>query len=170
MGRRGPRPKPSAIKEFQGNPGKRALPKNEPKPPLALPPSPKMLDVTARAEWKRVAKILHGVRVLTEADLATLKGYCVNFSRACEAEVLVNKEGVVITEMRGSGENTYSISKENPAFTAGLKARRQMLEFARELGLTPASRTKIQSAPPPDDGAPLEQLRSRLRGIRGGKS
>ena len=165
----GPQRQPTAIKKLRGNPGKRALPKDEPKPALALPSPPKMLDVTARAEWIRVARILHGVRVLTEADLAVLKFYCVAFSRACEAEALVDKEGVVITEMRGSGDNLYEYRRENPAVGVELKAQKQATEMARELGLTPASRTKIQSAPE-DTRAPLEQLRNRLRSIKGGKS
>ena len=75
------------------------------------------------------------------------------------------EEGVTIVTLSHKG---VPITKENPAFNAFLKAEKQMLEFARELGLTPASRTKIQSAPE-DTRAPLEQLRNRLRAIKGGK-
>ena len=125
----------------------------------------KLLTRTA-GEWARVARILYNVRVLTSADLATLRGYCVNFEAAYECELKVNEHGVTIVELSHRG---IPITKENPAHAAGLKACKQMLEFARELGLTPASRTKIQSAPE-DTRAPLEQLRNRLTSIKGGKS
>ena len=168
MGRRGPSPKPSAMKELEGNPGRRPLPKDEPKPLVTLPDTPDSLSPIARNEWTRVAKILHAVRVLTAADLATLRCYCVNFAWAFEAEQEVMRQGTTIEETRGTAENPYTIKKENPAFTVAQKAYKQMHEFARELGLTPASRSKIQSAPE-DVRKPLEALRSRLRGIKGGK-
>ena len=158
--------KPTAIRELEGNPGKRALPKNEPKPRVALPGAPKSLSPVARDEWKRVAEILYRVRVLTAADLAVLRGYCVNFAWAYEAEQAVTDTSVVVKAL---GHRGVPITKENPAFNAGQKAYKQMLEFARELGLTPASRSKIQSAPEEVHG-PLDRLRNRLTGIKGGKS
>ena len=156
---------PTAIKKLQGNPGKRALPKDEPRPSVTLPPAPDSLSKVARDEWKRAAKILHGVRVLTDADLAVFRGYCVNFAWAFEAEQKVMEEGVTLVGLSHKG---VPITKENPAFNAAQKAYKQMTEFARELGLTPASRTRIQSAPE-DTGAPLEALRNKLVSIKGGK-
>lgn len=161
--------KPSAIRKLTGETRPSQINAHEPQPKLVLPPPPRGLDRVAKSEWIRAAKILRNMRVLTEADLAVLKGYCVNFSYADACEAQVAKQGITVTEYRGSGENAYSISKENPAFTAGIKARKQELEFMRELGLTPASRTRVQSAPE-DTRAPLEQLRNRLREIKGGKS
>ena len=160
--------KPTAIRELEGNPGKRALPKNEPKPRVTLPGAPKSLSPVARDEWTRAAEILYNVRVLTNADLAVLRGYCVNFAWAYEAEQRTMEEGTTIEETRGTTENPYSIKKENPTFTVAQKAYKQMHEFMRELGLTPASRSKIQSAPE-DTRKPLEELRARLQGIKGGK-
>ena len=160
--------KPTAIKKLQGNPGKRALSANEPQPLVELPRVPESLSKIARDEWARVAEILYRVRVLTNADLAILRGYCVNFAWAFEAEQRVMEEGTTIEEVRGTAENPYTIKKENPTFSVAQKAFKQMLEFARELGLTPASRTKIQSAPE-DTRKPLEKLRNKLVSIKGGK-
>ena len=160
---------PSAIKRLKGEMRPSRTNAREPQPGLTLPAVPKSLPSVARDEWKRVAKILYDARVLTDADLAVLRGYCINFARAFEAEQKVNKEGVTITEERVLGRRAYFVAKENPAFSAALKARKQMLEFARELGLSPTSRTKIQSAPE-ETRAPLAELRKRLASIRGGKS
>jgi hypothetical protein len=43
-------PKPTALKVLSGNPGKRALNKNEPKPG-GVPTCPSSLDATAKREW-----------------------------------------------------------------------------------------------------------------------
>jgi hypothetical protein len=43
MGHRGPPPKPTALKLIAGNPGKKALPKDEPKPKVELPSKPRHL-------------------------------------------------------------------------------------------------------------------------------
>ena len=51
MGRRGPAPKPTAIKILEGNPGKQKLNHNEPKPPtiIAIPKPPSRLLKDAKA-------------------------------------------------------------------------------------------------------------------------
>ena len=108
---------PTAIRELQGNPGKRALPKNEPQFGLVLPPVPASLPPVARDEWARVARILYNVRVLTSADLAVLRGYCVNFAWAFEAEQKVMREGVTVVGLSHKG---VLITKENPAFTTNV--------------------------------------------------
>ncbi len=81
MGERGPAPKPTALKVLQGNPGKRALPKGEPRPPApSPPPAPRWLGEEARREWRRVARALHGAGLLTEADHDALALYCETFA------------------------------------------------------------------------------------------
>ena len=67
---KGPNPTPTAIRILRGNPGRRALPKDEPKPEAArsLDP-PAWLDDAARAEWIDKAGMLDRLGLLTEADL-----------------------------------------------------------------------------------------------------
>ena len=52
MASRGRTPKPTAIKQLEGNPGKRQLNTNEPKPKQKAPTCPKWLDDEAKKEWK----------------------------------------------------------------------------------------------------------------------
>jgi len=51
----GPKPKPTAIKILEGNPGKRPLNLNEPKPLQIAPECPDWLLAEAKKEWNRLA-------------------------------------------------------------------------------------------------------------------
>jgi len=83
---RGPKPKPTALKMVMGNPGKRRLNHLEPKPRLVIPTCPAHLQPTAKAEWKRLARQMHQLGVLSELDRAVLAAYCQAYSRWVEAE------------------------------------------------------------------------------------
>ena len=52
MGFRGPAPIPTAIRRYEGNPGKRPLNEWEPQPKMVRPAMPRHLDKIARKEWK----------------------------------------------------------------------------------------------------------------------
>lgn len=65
----GRKPKPTAIKELEGNPGKRILNKKEPKPEKGMPVCPEWLLPEAKAEWKRLSDKLNQMGVLTEVDM-----------------------------------------------------------------------------------------------------
>jgi phage terminase small subunit len=81
MGRRGPAPKPTALKLLQGNPGKRAINGREPKPKTGMPRCPDWLDEEAKACWKRIVPQLNGMGVLTLIDADALANYCDTWSR-----------------------------------------------------------------------------------------
>ena len=61
MAQRGRKPTPTAIKELEGNPGKRPLNDAEPKPERKAPPCPKGLEPEAKrngagcqSNWSRL--------------------------------------------------------------------------------------------------------------------
>ena len=83
---RGRRPKPTHLKVMRGNPGKRALNPHEPKPRPAMPTCPAHLCPSAKAEWKRLARELHALSILSNLDRAALAGYCQAYGRWVEAE------------------------------------------------------------------------------------
>ena len=64
--------KPTALKRANGNPGKRPLNLAEPIPPEGLPDCPDHLSDSARAEWHRLAAVLHGMGIFTTVDRAAL--------------------------------------------------------------------------------------------------
>ncbi len=158
--------KPTALKELAGEKRPSRIPKNEPRYKVVELKPPKGLSEVAHAEWIYAAKLLAGVGVLTVADRTILYGFCSAWSEFIEAEALVEKEGLVIQEQRGGGENAYYITKEHPAYGVVCKARKQYLEFARELGLGPIARQKVQAQEGEGRG---EQGAGELVAFDGGK-
>src|SRR4051812_21402132 len=62
---RGRKPKPTHLKLLDGNPGKRPLNAGEPKPERRIPTCPAHLNPTAKAEWKRLARQMHVLGIVT---------------------------------------------------------------------------------------------------------
>jgi P27 family predicted phage terminase small subunit len=145
----GPKPKPTAQKRFEGNPGHRPLPPNEPVPPST--PStflgiPEELtgDARASAEWVRLAPMLQRVRVVTDADRSALIACCVEWSRYVEAVGKIATLGMVVKAPSG-----YPI--QNPYLPIATKALAGCTKLWQELGLTPASRARVKEAVPGED-------------------
>ena len=83
MAQRGRKPKPTAVKVLEGNPGKRSLNTNEPKPVKKAPRCPAWLEDEAKKEWKRMAKQMEQLGILTEIDMAA---FCRLLSGVCAME------------------------------------------------------------------------------------
>jgi P27 family predicted phage terminase small subunit len=139
----GRKPTPTALKQLNGNPGKRPLNRNEPKF-SGTPTCPKHLDKAARAEWKRVADELSAQGLLTTVDRAALAAYCSAWARWINAEEQVQKFGAVIK----SPKSGFPI--QNPYVGIANTALDQMRKFAIEFGMTPSSRSRISAS---SDGA-----------------
>ena len=67
MATRGRKPTPTALKVLEGNPGKRKLNDNEPRPEKKAPSCPKWLEPEAFARWKEAEEFItqHGTIVKT---------------------------------------------------------------------------------------------------------
>ena len=148
-----PRPKPTAIKELSGNPGKRAQPPNEPKPAIKLPAPTRWLSDDGRAEYRRVGRLLVKIRVMTEADQVALAAYAQNYVMWVNAMREIATDGLVQTQP--SGRVIVS-----PMFEVMKHAERDMRRYLLEFGMTPASRTRVQ-AQTEDEGDEFDRF---LRG------
>lgn len=62
----GRKPKLTAVKKLEGNPGKKKLNTKEPVPAKGMPDCPDWLMPEAKAEWNRLAKGLSDMGVLAE--------------------------------------------------------------------------------------------------------
>ncbi len=95
MAVRGRKPKPTAIKELEGNPGKRPLNGHEPVPPKSTIRCPNWLETEAKKEWKRLAPALEAMGVLTAVDITAFAGYCQAYARWKEAEEFITQHGSI---------------------------------------------------------------------------
>lgn len=136
MATRGRKPKPTALKLLEGNPGKRPLNEHEPIPPKGKVRCPSWLEEEAKKEWRRLAPSLEAMGVLTTADLTAFAGYCQAYARWKEAEEFISQHGSIFQTPSGYVQQVpqISIAQQN------LKI---MQSFCSEFGLTPATRSRI---------------------------
>lgn len=137
MATRGRKPKPTALKVLEGNPGKRPLNKNEPQPERKAPHCPSWLEPEAKKEWKRMAKTLEAIGVLTQVDKAAFAGYCQAYARWREAEEFLSKHGTIFKTPSG-------YIQQVPQVAIARNYLQIMKDFCSEFGLTPAARTRIR--------------------------
>jgi P27 family predicted phage terminase small subunit len=170
----GRKPKPTALKLLNGNPGKRKLNRDEPKVEAGRPEAPAFLTDTAREEWFRVIPQLEASGVLAKIDGTALASYCMAFSRWIEAEGQISEYGVLIEEPiihKDTGEQIGVKLKKNPACTAAMACQKEMRALLALFGMDPSSRSRIKSGGPEEKLSPLAQLlrdrqeaRARQRG------
>lgn len=142
---RGRKAKPTGLKLLQGNPGKRAINKDEPDFGVGAPAKPDFLDEYASAEWDTLIEILVPARVITKGEIGILLMACDAYSqfRQC-VEFLRKKKSLSYVGTTQSGDE---IRRPYPEVAQRNQARRQYLSALAELGLTPTSRTKIKRIP-----------------------
>lgn len=130
---RGRKPKSTAQKRLEGNPGKRALNASEPVPPPAdaafeLVPTELETYPAAVEEWTRLAPMLRRCKQITHADRAALMALCLEWARYLEF-VLFNKGTI----------------------TGAFRSLSICMRLWVELGLTPSARSRIKV---PDGSGP----------------
>jgi P27 family predicted phage terminase small subunit len=136
LAQRGRKPKPTALKTLEGNPGKRQLNTNEPKPVSKAPSCPKWLEEDAKKEWRRLAKQMEQLGILTEVDMAAFAGYCQAYARWKAAEEFITKHGAIVKTPSGYWQQV-------PQVSIAQQYLKDMQKFAEQFGLTPASRSRI---------------------------
>ena len=142
----GRKPKPTALKIISGNPGKRKLPDAEPKFSPSQPDAPLFLNSDANAEWDRLSLLLYDSGVLTDVDRSALAAYCQAYGLWAQAEREIAKlqeisvlNGLILKTKDGN----YI---QQPLLGIANKARADMVRYASEFGMTPSSRTRIETS------------------------
>ncbi|KAB2882704.1 MAG: phage terminase small subunit P27 family [Albidovulum sp.] len=141
MTMRGRKPNPAALRRLNGNPGKRGYNPAEPVPPQGLPDCPPHLSELARAEWHRIAATLHDMGVLTLVDRAVLAAYCQAWGRWVEAGEKLKETPVMLKTPSG-------YVQQSPWLSVANKQMELMGRYMAELGITPASRSRVASLHP----------------------
>ena len=178
MSSRGPAPKPTVLKKLAGNPGKRSLSTNEPRPRAKRPRMPSHFtpaddpDATvkesrvqkefyeiARGEWRRVVRELSAVAgLVTSVDADALAMYCETYARWVQASRKLAMSGMVEKLKTNQGGEYLAMS---PYVTIINQCMRTMKQLLTEFGMTPASRTRIQIIERPPEEDPFDEFLSR---------
>ena len=142
MGRRGPKPTPTAQLRLVGS---RELERrrDEPQPELGAPNLPTWLSREAKAEWRRIVPELIRVGVLARVDRAILVGYCESWAMFTDAQRMVHDQGIIQTSKEGVDRPAAHVRVLN-------ESRSAFLKFAQELGLSPSARVRLTSRAAPE--------------------
>jgi P27 family predicted phage terminase small subunit len=140
------RRKPVELEILQGNPTHRPIP-IIPQAPFAetdtIPPD-YLTDPYALAEWNRVAKELHIMKVFSGIDQHTLSAYCLAYSRWRKAEEEIQaqsgKSGVLDSLVT---ESPTGSDVERILVKIARAERQDMVKLAESLGMTCMGRTKL---------------------------
>lgn len=151
MGARGPKPKPTALKILDGNPGKRAPSAAEPMPSPEPPRCPAWLADEAKKKWKALAPELGRLRLLTSVDGDALACYCQAWAQYREATEALAKEGMVTKSPSG-------YLAPHPAHAQQQQALAAMHRLSQSFGLDPASRARLTAPPAAEGEDPFEEF------------
>lgn len=123
------------------------------------PEMPKGLSREAKAEWRRITRLLAIRSSLDALDQVALHDYitCWERLRECEAEITAN--GVMVEGVNGRGR------VKNPACQIARQYRDALLAWSREFGLTLSSRTRLDLSPDKAqaEAQRIEEMLSRPR-------
>jgi P27 family predicted phage terminase small subunit len=140
--RRGPKPRPGALKALEGNPGKRKIPK-ELKLPVGMPTPPEHLNSYALEEWNRIVVALYNLGIMSEIDRALLAGYCDSYAtwrHATEQMNILAAKGILGALLQVTqSKNIIQHSLVGIARTA----KSDMIRYGAELGMGQSVRARI---------------------------
>lgn len=98
---------------------------------------PSWLDKVAKSEWKRMIVLLQtDDRDFEEKDLKALEGYCSSYSKWKKCEEILELKGYTFSTPNGYEQQRPEVSIAN-------KAQQEMRAWMKELGLTEASRARM---------------------------
>ena len=167
----GRKPIPTTLKLLNGNPGKRPLPVNEPKPAPLAPKCPRWLNKEAKKEWRRIAPQLERLGLLTELDMATLAGYCHSYAQMIEAQAYLAKHGLSfkIPQRDREGAVVGIYAQQWPEVSIVRQCKAEMLRYSSLFGMSPSDRSRM-SVPGAEEGDGMELLLSGVKqNVRPGK-
>ena len=160
MGRRGPRPTPTAKLRLVGSPVEKRR-RNVPTPKAEAPSAPSWLSAEAKAEWKRIVPQLESVGVLATIDRAIVTIYCESWAEFVQMRTAVAESGRTFQTANGYQQQHPNVGMMN-------NARAAVLRFAQELGLSPSARTRVAGLPKRGADDPLGDFARKGKPDRAG--
>lgn len=141
----GRKPKPTAKRKLQGNPGKRAMPADEPKIETHRPRKPRGMNdgqPAAAKFYDRYAAVLAEAGITTLADEAAFRLMAMHYAFALEAGKLLAREGLMDEDERG-------LPRKHPMAQVWRDNSTMALKYMAEFGMTPSSRTRVKDVRAP---------------------
>lgn len=153
----GPKPKPTLAVIREGNPGKRPIADSAVLPPSALRepdwddllPGNESVAATAAALWRRNAPTLARSVGLVGEQQEVLVDYCVTWARIEQGERAISRDGMLVPGALGS-------TVKNPWTTVLNQYRSHLRALIGELGLSPASASRITRPESSSDDDPFD--------------
>jgi P27 family predicted phage terminase small subunit len=147
---RGRKPSPTALQLVKGRKPRR---KREAKPRRVIPSPPEHLSQRALAAWGSLATRLDRLGLLTELDAFALEQLCENYGEILECRDDVRKFGRYAVVKATNGE---LVEKSRPSVAHLSDAERRFRAMMAEFGLTPSSRTRIETKPAYDGDSDVD--------------
>ena len=147
---KGRKRKPTPLKLVRGNPGKRKLPKNEPQIAPGIPPCPKHLNDEERQLWYEIGEELYKLGVLTNVDAGVFEVYVTALAMMRRVKPEIEKALIF------QGPNGGAV--HNPYLAIHNKAKEQVMKAGAELGLSPASRSRVSVKKPKEEADPFKEF------------
>jgi P27 family predicted phage terminase small subunit len=136
-----PTPKPTAIRELEGNLAKRPMPSHEPKPRAGqISPPTWLAEVEhglALQMWEQEAPEYKRLGLLTIIDREPFAKFCAYMAEWLRLTREIKAEGEILT--LNEGRNVYA----NPKCGLRQQAFKNADSIGRQFGWTPSARTKI---------------------------
>jgi len=114
-------------------------------------PAPASLDAIGRKLWNRLCPPLLKLGLMTELDATLLESYCMAYSRLLAAQKVIDQLGPTMCTDSGYQQPRPEVAIIN-------KATDQLVKIGRELGLSPAIRTRLVAG----QDATADELESML--------
>ena len=162
----GPPKTPTHLRLVRGNPSKRPINNNEPKPPKGVPPVPKHFDKQGKYWFKRMAEELDAIGVISQLDaraLELLVEAYTEYRHHCET---LDREGYTYAvysddDADEGKKREIRMIKPHPAAMMKADAWKRLRAMLAEFGMTPSSRSKVSKDKPDDDDLLSQFLNSR---------
>lgn len=111
-----------------------------PEPESVKPGDGDGLEGVALDTWNKISPVLTGMGVYTEADELALHMLCESYGFYVDASKDIKENGRYKIQVNKTG-NEYYI--ENPSVKARGRFWREVVDLARQFGLTPSARTGL---------------------------
>ena len=157
MGRRGPKPAPTAIKIARGT--VRGEPKAEPQPPSDGVAMPSHLGAVAASRWGELLPLLQAVKVMTRADIEALARYCDTYEWWLAVRAKLKAEGDTYPILNDGGQVKYIAQR--PEVSIAHKLSQQLRQLESDFGLSPAARSSLKVEPDAKEETTLSKFLAR---------